>query len=123
MGRNLSIDQIDTALEFCSTDYEKCLSTVLNFQAQNGPFKSYMFRDGLIKSVSPLTLWESQKSHLESDVIKLYRQLLGAFTSTAGIERIFSTFGFVHSKVRNRLETPKAGKLVCIYVTVNLRIQ
>ena len=119
MGRNLSVNQIDTALEFCSMDYETCLPTVLNFRAQNGPFKSYMFRDELVKSVSPLTWWESQKSHLESDVIKLCRQILGAITSTAGIERIFSTFGFVHSKVRNRLGTGKAGKLVFIYKLLN----
>ena len=31
MGRNLSIDQIDTALESCNTDYETCLPKVLNF--------------------------------------------------------------------------------------------
>ena len=119
MGRNLSVNQIDTALEFCSMDYETCLPTVLNFRAQNGPLKSYMFRDELVKSVSPLTWWESQKSHLESDVIKLCRQVLGSITSTAGIERIFSTFGFVHSKVRNRLGTGKAGKLVFIYKLLN----
>ena len=88
------------------------------FRAQNGPFKSYI-RDELVKSVSPLTWWESQKSHLESEVMKLCRQVLGAITSTAGIERIFSTFGFVHSKVRNRLGTGKAGKLVFIYKLLN----
>ena len=118
MGRNLSIDQIDTALEFCSTDYETCLPTVLNFRAQNSPFKSYMFRNELVKSVSPLTWWESQKSHLESDVMKLCRQVLGAITSTAGIERIFSTFGFVHSKVRNRL-----GKSITISLLTTYNIK
>ena len=30
----------------------------------------------------------------------------------SGIETIFSTFGLVHSKLRNRLHIEKAGKLV-----------
>ena len=46
-------------------------------------------------------------------------RILGGVVSSAGIERIFSTFGFVHSKVRNRLGTAKAGKLVFIYKLLN----
>ena len=36
-------------------------------------------------------------------------------TSSASVERVFSTFGFVHSKVRNRLGIENAGKLVFLH--------
>ena len=49
------------------------------------------------------------------------RQLLGAVASSAGVERVFSSFGLVHSKIRNRLGVTKAGKLVFIYKVVNSR--
>ena len=62
---------------------------------------------------------ESQKNHLYSDAMKLCRQVLRAITSTAEIERIFPTFGFVHSKVRNRLGISKVGKLVFMYKLLN----
>ena len=51
----------------------------------------------------------------------LAEQLLTARASSAGIERIFSTFGFVHSKIRNRLGTNKAGKLVFLYKLLNMK--
>ena len=46
-------------------------------------------------------------------------QLFTARASSAGIERVFSTFGLVHSKLRNRLGTQKAGKLVFMYKVLN----
>ena len=42
-----------------------------------------------------------------------------AVASSAGVERVFSSFGFVHSKVRNRLGIEKAGKLVFMYKLLN----
>lgn len=49
----------------------------------------------------------------------LSMQLHTAVASSAGIERLFSTFGLVHSKLRNRLGTEKASKLVSIIRTLN----
>ena len=42
-----------------------------------------------------------------------------AVASSAGVERVFSSFGFVHSKVRNRLGIEKGGKLVFMYKLLN----
>ena len=70
-----------------------------------------MFADEMIQSVSPPTWWESQKTQLDNSML----------TSSAGVERIFSTFGIVHSKLRNRLGAVKAGKLVFIYKLLNQR--
>ena len=80
-----------------------------------------MFADELIHSVSPLTWWESQKACLDNSMLTLGRQMFGAVSSSTGVERIFSTFGIVHSKLRNRPGTDKAGKLVFIYKLLNQR--
>ena len=48
-------------------------------------------------------------------IIKLHT----AVCSTAGLERIFSVFGFVQTKTRNRLGVDKAAKLVTIFKALN----
>ena len=45
----------------------------------------------------------------------LMLQLHSASASSASIERIFSSFGLIHNKVRNRLGVEKATKLVFCY--------
>ena len=120
MGKSLYSAEIDAALEFCSQNYASCLSSIIQFSSQSDPFKRYMVADKLIHSVSPLT-WESQKGLWDNSMLILCRQVLGAVSSSAGVERIFSTFGIVHSKLRNRLGADKAGKLVFIYKLLNQR--
>ncbi|KAF0714582.1 Dimer Tnp hAT domain-containing protein [Aphis craccivora] len=46
-------------------------------------------------------------------------QLFTAVCSSAGIERLFSSFGFIHSKSRNRLGVEKCSKLVTIFKHLN----
>ena len=42
-----------------------------------------------------------------------------ATASSESVERVFSRFGLVHSKLQNRLEVDKAGKLVFVYKIIN----
>ena len=60
-----------------------------------------LFANELIHSVSPLTWWESQKSHLDNSMLTLCCQVLDTVSSSAGVELIF-LFGLVRSKLRNR---------------------
>jgi hypothetical protein len=46
---------------------------------------------------------------------QLAQKLLEMPSSSAAIERIFSNFGMIQSKLRNRLGLVKAGKLVFCY--------
>lgn len=116
--RNLSKIQIDCALQYLAEEHPTCLSTVVSLRAKAKPFEQYMFSDDLMKNISPLAWWKSQ-THLSPEMQDLTSKLLSAVASSAGVERIFSTFGFVHSKTRNRLGTEKAGKLVFIYKLLN----
>jgi hypothetical protein len=52
---------------------------------------------------------------------KLVIRLISQCASTTGCQRNWSTFAFIHTKVRNRLTYEKLHKLV--YVNYNLRIQ
>ena len=79
-----------------------------------------MFEEDVIKELSAIEWWSSfQKSKgiltsEEKDIIILHNYL-SAVASSAGIEKIFSTYGFVHSDVRNNLGNDKAGKLVFFF--------
>ena len=44
-----------------------------------------------------------------------------ATASIASVEKVFSRFGLVHSKLQNRLGMEKAGKLIFIYKAINDR--
>ena len=79
-----------------------------------------MFSPDALK-VDTHTWWKSLQSTLDIDIMTLVDQLHTARASSSGIERIFSTFGFVHSKLRNRLGTEKAGKLVFLYKLLNMK--
>lgn len=46
-------------------------------------------------------------------------QLHTASASSAGIERLFSAFDLVHTKLRNRLGVEKTAKLVAILKALN----
>jgi hypothetical protein len=64
-----------------------------------------------------MTWWSSLfKKNLISDDLKILTvQLFTAVYSLAGIERLFSLFGFIHSKSRNRLGIEKCSKFVTIF--------
>ena len=120
-GQSLSNEEVNQAMAFCSEHHPAAMASVVKFRAQCAPFQPYMFTPELVNDLSPIVWWQSQASCLDPAVITLTNQLHSAKASSAGIERIFSTFGFVHSKVRNRLGTQKAGKLVFLYKVLNLR--
>lgn len=47
---------------------------------------------------------------------KIARRVYSICSSSAAAERCWSVYGFIHSKVRNRLTEERAEKLVFIYM-------
>ena len=80
-----------------------------------------MFTEGVVDKVTPACWWVSMSGTLGKDVTQVAQKLLTAIASSAGIERIFSTFGYIHSKIRNRLGIEKAAKLVFVYRMLNVK--
>jgi len=78
-----------------------------------------MFADSVVTDVQPLVWWKAQAGRLHLDTISVANQLLTATASSAGVERVFSSFGLVHSKLCNRLGVEKAGKLVFLFKLLN----
>ena len=61
--------------------------------------------------------------HVSAEVVNFICQLQTAVASIASIERIFSRFGLVHPKLRNKLGIAKAGKLVFLHKVFNENLE
>ena len=108
------------------------MATLVAFEGQSTPFPTAYF-SGVATAMSPtqccLMLFNdawSQKGHsawwravkgcgVDEKFSDFANNLLSCPASSASIERIFSNFAFVHTKVRNRLGIEKASNLVFCY--------
>lgn len=96
------------------------LPLIIQFLAKSDPFTDIMFDEEILKTSKALNWWKSQQNvDAIQKVLPTIKQLLSATASSASVERVFSTFGLVHSKLRNRLGTEKAAKLVFLYKYYN----
>ena len=120
-GRKLTVQETDDAMEYINQHFPEVIGTILQYKAGYDPFRPYMYIEGVVDKVTPACWWESMSGTLGKDVTQVAQKLLTAIASSAGIERIFSTFGYIHSKIRNRLGIEKAAKLVFVYRMLNVK--
>lgn len=118
-GQKLNNDQIEIGMEFIAGSYSEVMAEVLAFRAKATPFKSYLFSENTLKSTKPIIWWKAFGNSISSDCLMMVNQLFTAVASTASVERNFSSFGLVQSKLRNRLGNEKAAKLVQIFKELN----
>ncbi|XP_073503756.1 uncharacterized protein [Phyllobates terribilis] len=117
-GQNLSAKEEELAMTWVSSNHPSLMPTIINFRAKGEPFKKYMFAEDILRKVTPVNWWKSLK-RLDLETVQVMISLLTAVASSAGVERIFSSFGLIHSKLRNRLGPNKAGKLVFLFQIMN----
>lgn len=121
----LTDEEEESALEEARNHYDGSvlLPLIVKLKSKSKPFKSVMFAEEIVKNVTPLEWWMSQKNIFseeeQSKIFPVVKQLFGAIASSAAVERVFSTFGIVQSKLRNRLGIEKAGKLVFLFKYYN----
>ena len=101
-------------MDWLDAYHPETLVDVIKFRAKQAPFKDYLFKENTLKNLTPLTWWKSLEDKLSPQTNCLTEQVFTATSSSAGLERIFSTFGLVQSKLRNRFGIEKAGKLVAL---------
>lgn len=118
-GKYLNQEQMDEALNYTNAYYPTVMAEIITYQAEGVPFSKYLFEEQTVAKISPLIWWMSLKKNISSDLFYLVKQLFTAVGSSAGIERLFSTFGLVHRKLRNRLGVEKASKLVSVFKSLN----
>jgi len=115
LGRKLTDNEKLEAMQFAAEKSEACpefLAVVLAFRGQTAPFLSAYFSEATTSRLSAFDWWKSFRADIPEDALKIVNQFMTASSSTAGLERLFSAFGIVHSDLRNRLGTEKAAKLV-----------
>lgn len=120
-GKSLTDAQYETAMDWATAEHENIIPDLINFKAEAGPFPKFLFKDNVVQTVKPVDWWMSHTDRLHADTSKVVLQLLTATASSAGVERVFSSFGLVHSNLRNRLGIEKAGKLVFLFKLLNKR--
>lgn len=96
------------------------LPLIIKLQAKSDPFKQIMFSEQILSKVSANEWWTSQKDVPDiKNVLSIIKQLICGVASSASVERVFSSFGLVHSKLRNRLGVERASKLVFLFKYYN----
>lgn len=117
-GKQLVQHQIDDAMDHVGIYYPDAIGDILKFRANGSPFCEVLFSEQSLR-VSPLIWWSSLKNSIDNATFEMTVGLFSALS--AGIERLFSSFGLIHSKLRNQLGTEKAAKLVAIFKSLNKR--
>jgi len=114
IGEKLTEEQLDSTMNYVSINHPEIMDEIITFQAQGFPFKSYLFNENIVLKIKPLTWWIALEKNLTKEMNEMVKQLFTSCASSAGIERIFSTYGIVHTKLRNRLGIEKSSKLVSV---------
>lgn len=99
------------------------LPLIILFSIKKKPFPSSFFSDAMVQ-LNPINWWEALKQNtkeIDDSFLIFASNLFKSCASSAGIERIFSNFGFLQSKVRNRLDLKTLTKLVTMYRILNLK--
>ena len=112
-GKRLTTGQREDVNNWLLEKNPEYLAAAIGFQSRSDPFPASFFKVG---SINPVTWWKGLKyAALPEGPVELMIQLHSACASSASIERIFSSFGLIHNKIRNRLGVEKAAKLVFCY--------
>ena len=122
MGKRLTDDQEKMAEDWILNVNPEFLPLVMSFKIKDEKiYSSYMLTDTMISNFQASKWWliaqkNTEKSKkLSMEFCQLMRGLQAAPTSSASLERIFSTFGHVWSKLSNKLNPQTADKLVKVY--------
>ena len=106
-------------MELAATQHEEIVPDLINLKAQSSPFLKYMFADSVITGVKPVDCWVSQADCVHPVTVSVVKQLLTATRSSAAVERVFSSFGLIHSRLCNHFGVAKAGKLMFLFKFLN----
>ena len=114
-GAGLSTEQEESVADWLLHKDPAYLEILLAFDGKAAPFPSFVFKTTLTTTTG-VTWWGALRKYpFPEGFVDCMLQLQSACASSASIERVFSTFGHIHSKLRNKLGVQKAAKLVLCY--------
>jgi len=120
-GDSVAFDLQERARNWLKQEKPVFLQYVLAFSAESKPFPQTFFERKCME-LDPLTWWEGvrkSKTVIDSLFFDFVALLLKCPASSASIERIFSSFGYIWNRLRNRLGLQKAAKLVFCFRMLN----
>ena len=125
-GQRLSWDQEETAENWVKEHHKEWLPLILAYKIEDEDFfPKNMFTNEVVKQFSVSKWWHimdvktSKKGNIPKGFCIFMASLSSCPASSAAIERIFSAYGLVWSKLRNRLGAKTAEKLVKVYNFLN----
>ena len=115
-GVGMDLQDVETAKDWLMELNPEYLAAAISFQAEATPYPKSFFQPAA-RTMKPDTWWKTvgESCVLPDGFVDLMITLHVATASSASLERIFSTFGLVITKLRNRLGLQKAQKLVFCY--------
>jgi Protein of unknown function (DUF 659)/hAT family C-terminal dimerisation region len=115
----INTDDVDTAMEQLIPDDDKRLRTMtqyLQYKARDGVFApKSIWKPIDSNSVTTLCWWRANFKYAAPELYELAERVLNIPTSSAAVERTFSSYGYVHSSSRNRLTPERSEKLIFLY--------
>jgi len=110
-GQVLTRQQVQVALELLIAKDPDLMAHLCRFQAEAEPFLKSLFHDSCVGKLKPGVWWTCVKKACKGvnpGLCDLAIMLLHLPSSSASTERIFSNFGAIQTKLRNRLGLEKA---------------
>lgn len=116
-GRKLRPEHVTSAQELLHETKPELVPELLNYMSETLPIPKVLQQESSINNTKPAVWWScvERSGVITKDFSQLARKLMVLPASSAAIERVFSNFGIIQTKLRNRLGVEKAAKLVLCY--------
>ena len=107
-------------------EHPEVIADLCAFTTGSDPFPASLLSSACVDRMSPVVWWTSVsncKCKVSPPLISTALKLLHLPSSSTAIERVFSNFGLVQSKLRNQLGLEKAAKLVTCYTHLTSQVK
>ena len=114
-GEKLNSEQHQIVHDYLAERNADFIATLIAYEGESLPFPPAYFKESA-RQVKPVIWWKGLRVFkVPDDFVNIAVKLLSAPSSSASIERVFSNFGVIHTKLRNRLGNETASKLGFCY--------
>ena len=116
-GKKLDSSHVNNAQEKLLERSPDAVPDLLDFMTDSLALPKALVHESVITKTKPKAWWSTveRSNTVNKTICKLAMNLLSMSLSSAFIERVFSNFGVIQIKLRNRFGLQKAAKLVFCY--------
>ena len=111
IGAKLTPKELKDVKDYVAEFHPEALPEFIDFLSEGSGVMASSFKKASGCKVESFLKVCKQTREISEKIADLSLKMLRLIPSTAGLERVFSTMGFVHCDLRNRLDPEKVGKL------------